>query len=344
MTEKEDKYNFVGNVDLEVDKDRYLVGNLRWKDVIITLPFALLGALICYILYKYAGITFGGTGSFIIYGIIFSPAILIFISTSASAIEYERKEVKLINKFFYRRHFNKKKKVFEYTNDKITGKRDFMEDIRSQFGIYDISRECYEMLDGYIAKVIKVSSINVTALPKSDQRKVYKGFENFNNKLDFRLFPIQIATKTTPISLDKYIEDCKTVFANSESKADRLFGDSYLAFANEIQKDKKMVSKSPYIIIKHKQKENEDSYGVLEELAERLVSDVENMLPSQYSLKAGILNNDELYQLLHYSIDYLNANLLSANQVETDSFITFSDQDNERFNEYWEEKRESKIM
>lgn len=52
-----------------------------------------------------------------------------------------------------------------------------MEDIRSQFGIYDISRECYEMLDGYIAKVIKVSSINVTALPKVTKGKYIKALK-----------------------------------------------------------------------------------------------------------------------------------------------------------------------
>lgn len=340
---QEDKYNFVGKVDLEVDKNRYLVGNLRWKDVIITLPFALIGALLCYIFYRFLGVSVSGAG-YILYGIVLAPAIIVFVITSARAEEYKRKEVKVINRLFYKRDFAKKKKVYEFTNDIATRKSDFMEDIRSEFGIYDISRECYEMLDDYIAKVIKVSSINVTALPKSDQRKVYNAFETFNNKMDWRLFPIQIATKTTPISLDKYIQDCKDVFVNSEDKADRLFGDSYLTFANDIQKDKKMVSKSPYIVIKHKIKRNEDSFAVLDELAERLVSDVQNMLPSQYGLKAEILNNDELFELLHYSIDYVNANLLSANNVKTDSNITFSDKDNERFDQYWRRKQESKIM
>lgn len=343
---EENKYNFVGKVDLEVDKDRYLVGNLRWKDIIITLPFALIGIFIAYLLYKNFGYSFGSTGGFIVYVVLFAPAIIVFFITSVNAPDYERKEVKIINYLNYQRKYGKRNKIFEYNNKPINRKRDFMEDIRSQFGIYDISRECYEMFDpeDYIAKVIKVSCINVTALPLSDQRKVYRGFETFNNKLDYRLFPIQIATKTTPISLDSYIEECKVIFNNSEDKADRLFGESYLSFANDIQRDKKMVSKSPYIIIKKKKKANEDSYAILDELAERLVSDVENMLPSQYSLKAEILNNDELFSLLHYSIDYLNANLLSANQVETGNYVTFSDNDNARFNEYWKEKQESKIM
>lgn len=344
MTENDDKYNFVGKVDLEVDKDRYLVGNIRWKDVIITLPFALLGALISYVLHNNVGLDIKGMGVYL-YAIAFAPAIIMFFIASQTAKDYNRKEVKIINKIVYLNQFNKRNKVFHYSNNKITGKRDFMEDIRSQLGIYDISKECYELLsDDYIVKVIQVSCINVTTLPKSDQRKIYRSFETFNNKLDFRLFPIQITTKTTPINLDRYIEDCREVFSNSENKADRLFGDSYLEFANDIQKDKKMVSKSPYIVIKRKKKNNEDSYQILEELAERLVSNIENMLPSQYSLKAKILNNEELYKLLHFSIDYQNANILTTNNIDSNSLVTFSDQDNEEFDRYWNEKRESKIM
>ena len=123
-----------------------------------------------------------------------------------------------------------------------------------------------------------------------------------------------------------------------------MFGESYLEFANEIQKDKKMVSKSPYVVIKHKKKDNEDSYAILDELAERLVSQIESMLPSQYSLSAKVLNNEELFRLLHYSIDYLNANYLEAHNIENSSGITFSDEDNKAFQNYWKEKENSSIM
>lgn len=344
MNPKDDKYNFVGRIDLEVDKDRYFIGNIRWKDVIITSPFMIFGAIMCVILANYLHVSVGKGIGFILYTLVLLPAIFMWFATSLVAEEYDRNKVKLINKYFYYRSFQKKQKVFEYTNAKLEGKSDFMVDIRSKFGIYDISKECYEKLDDEIAKVIRVSSINVTSLPKSDQRKVYRGFEEFNNKLDFRMFPIQITTKTTPISLDNYIEECKEIFNESENKADRLFGDSYLKFANEIQKDKKMVSKSPYIVIKRKKKDNEDTYAVLEELAERLVSQIENMLPSQYALSAEILNNEELFQLLHYSIDYLNANVLEANHVDNASFVTFSDKDNKAFKEYWREKENNSIM
>lgn len=344
MQDSNDKYNFLAKIDLEVDKDRYIIGNIRWKDFIITSPFMVFGAIVCFVLYKYLNISIGSSIGFVFYTVALLPSLIMWFVVSMNAEEYHRKQVKLINKYFYFRRFQKKTKIFEYTNKKIKGKNDFMEDIRSKFGIYDISRECYEKLDDEIAKVIKVSSINVTSLPKSDQRKVYRGFEEFNNKLDYRTFPIQITTKTTPISLDNYIEECKEIFANSQKKADRLFGDSYLQFANEIQKDKKMVSKSPYIVIKRKKKDNEDSYAVLEELAERLVSQIENMLPSQYSLSAEILNNEELFKLLHYSIDYLNANVLQANNIENDSLISFSDEDNKQFNDYWKYKESSSIM
>lgn len=344
MAEKDDKYNFVGRIDLEVDKDRYLIGNIRWKDIIITSPFMLFGIIMCIILFNFLHVPISSGVGFILYAIALLPAIIMWFIATLPAEEYNRKKLKLINKYFYYRDFNKRKKVFEYTNEKIEGKKDFMEDIRSKFGIYDISRECYEMLNDEIVKVIKVSSINVTGLPKSDQRKVYRGFEEFNNKLDYRVFPIQITTKTTPISLDSYIEECKEIFNHSQNKSDRLFGESYLEFANEIQKDKKMVSKSPYVVIKHKKKDNEDSYAILDELAERLVSQIESMLPSQYSLTAKVLNNEELFRLLHYSIDYLNANYLEAHNIENSSGFTFSEEDNKAFNDYWKEKENSSIM
>lgn len=82
---------------------------------------------------------------------------------------------------------------------------------------------------------------------------------------------------------------------------------------------------------------------MLEEVAERLVSQIENMLPSQYSLSAEILNNEDLFELLHYSIDYQNANTLDINNISNNSFITFSDKDNEAFEQYWKE-RESKTI
>ncbi|WP_368909180.1 hypothetical protein [Staphylococcus epidermidis] len=343
MSEQDNKYNFVGKIDLEVDKDRYLIGNIRWKDVIITSPFMAFGAIMCVILSKYLHIKIGAGIGFLLYALALSPAIAMWIIVTMVAEEYDRSKIKVINKIFYLRDFRKRKKTFGYSNEKIERKSDFVEDIRSKFGIYDISRECYEKLDDEIAKVIRVSSINVTSLPKSDQRKVYRGFEEFNNKLDFRVFPIQITNKTTPISLDKYIEECKEIFNASESKADRLFGESYLKFASEIQKDKKMVSKSPYIVIKRKKRNNEDTYAVLEEVAERLVSQIENMLPSQYSLSAEILNNEDLFELLHYSIDYQNANTLDINNISNNSFVTFSDKDNEAFEQYWKE-RESKTI
>lgn len=340
----QDKYDFVGKIDLEVDKDRYLVGNIRWKDIIITSPFMLFGIIMCVIFAKYLHISVGQGIGFILYALVLMPAIIMWFVVTLTSEEYDRKKIKLINKYFYYRSFQKRKKTFAYSNEKIERKSDFMEDIRSKFGIYDISQECYEKLDDEISKVIRVSSINVTSLPKSDQRKVYRGFEEFNNKLDLRVFPIQITNKTTPISLDNYIEECKQIFNSSERKADRLYGESYLKFAQDIQKDKKMVSKSPYVVIKRKKRNNEDSYAVLEELAERLVSQIENMLPSQYSLTAKILNNQELFELLHYSIDYLNANYLETNNIDSASFVTFSDEDNKAFEDYWKDRESNTIM
>lgn len=339
---KTESDDFKAHIDLEVDKHRYLIGNIRAIDVALTAPLILFGVALSFLFNIFLNIQFSGNG-FIAYGLAFLPAIIMFGAVSMNAPEYERKEVKLGHRAIWQRDYNKRQKIYEYENKKISKKSDFMEDIRSKFGIYDISRECYETLDERLVKVIQVSSVNVTSLPKSDQKKIYESFETFCNKLEGRYFPFQITSKTTPISLDSYIEECREKFENNENKSDRLFGESYLNFANDIQKNKKMVSKSPYVIISRKKNKKEDTYEVLEELAERLVSDIENMLPNQNRLTAKILNNEELFKLFHYSIDYLNANV-SVIDLDQSRPITFTKEENNMFDEYWKEKEKTTIM
>ena len=93
MSEQDDKYNFVGKIDLEVDKDRYLIGNIRWKDVIITSPFMAFGAIMCVILSKYLHIKIGGGIGFLLYALALSPAIAMWIIVTMVAEEYDRNTV-----------------------------------------------------------------------------------------------------------------------------------------------------------------------------------------------------------------------------------------------------------
>lgn len=340
-TKEHDKYDFKARIDLEVDSSKYLFF-FRVKDLLFTLPWALLGVIYMMIIYKGFNVEFTEKSYLYIIGVL--PAVICYFVLSIQSSLYERRNISYFNELTYKYKFKKRKKTFQYSNDKIKSKGEFMEDIRSQIGIFDISKESYELLDDVLVKVIQVSCINVTGLPRNEQRKVYKSFEEFNNKLDTRLFPIQIATKTKPISLENYIEESREVFNNSNNKYDRLFGESYIDLANDIQKNKKMVSKSPYIIIKRKKQARENTEEVLEQLAEKLVADIENMLPNQYKLHAKILNNEELFKLLHYSIDYVTANVVESTKLNDNEGITFSKEENDEFYKYWKEKEASQII
>lgn len=340
-TNEQDKYDFRAKIDLEVDSSKYLFF-FRVKDLLWSLPWALLGVIYYIILFKYFNLNFGDHLYLYVIGII--PAAISYFVLSIQSSLYERRNISYWNELVYKYNFKKRKKVFEYQNGSIQKKGDFVEDIRSQIGIFDITKESYELLDDHIVKVIQVSCINVTGLPRNEQRKVYKAFETFNNKLDTRLFPIQIATKTKPISLEKYIEESRDTFNNSENKYDRLFGESYINLANDIQKNKKMVSKSPYIVIKRKKSSKENTDEILEQLAEKLVADIEDMLPNQYKLHAKILNNEELFKLLHYSIDYVTANVVESNTLNDNEGITFSKEENNEFYKYWQEKEKNQII
>ncbi|WP_440868056.1 hypothetical protein [Staphylococcus shinii] len=335
------KYEFVGNVDLEVDSNKYL-WFFRVKDIVLTLPVLLLGIIYIMILNKFFHLNWENHMLLYMIGII--PSFVLYAVLAIQSSLYERKNISVLNEYKYKYDYRKRKKTFEYSNDKIQRESELLEDIRGQLGLVDISKESYELLSDELVKVIQVSCINVTGLPLNDQKKVYDNFEQFNNKLDTRLFPIQITTKTKPISLETYIEDCQKVFENTGDRYDRLFGSSYIKLANDIQKNKKMVSKSPYVCIKRKKSKKENTEEVLEQMAEKLVSDIEDMLPHQYKLNARILNNEEMFTLLHYSVDYATANIIEGQTLNDNETITFSAEENKDFDVYWNHKKQHHII
>ncbi|MDW4404348.1 hypothetical protein QI045_12585 [Staphylococcus saprophyticus] len=334
---------FEAQIDLEVDKHKYL-WLFKVKDIVIVAPFILLGIIICVVFSKYFGVNIFSSFGALVPIFAFIPALVVAVIIMVPATTYNRKNIYLIHEMLYKWRFNKRKKIYDYTNSNPLTKEDFMEDIISQLEIYNITKECYETLDDHLVKVIKVSTLNVTGLPISDQRKIYEGFEEFNKKLDRQLFPLQISNRTRPVNLDEYINECREYFANNDNYYDRLFGESYLEFTNDIQKNKKMVSKSPYVIIKRKISDKEDTAKVLEKLAERLKADIEDMLPPQLKLTAQILNNNELEQLYHYTIDYQNAKVVDTKNLGSVHDVTFAQEEREDFDKYWKERQKSTIL
>lgn len=334
---------FEAKIDMEVDKHKYL-WLFKVKDIVIVSPFILLGIIICVIFSKFFGVNILSPIGTIIIIIAFLPAVIVAVIVMFPSPTYERSNIYLFHEMLYNWKYSKRKKVYEYKNNTPLTKEDFMEDIISELNIYNITKECYETLDDYFVKVIKVSTLNVTGLPITDQRKIYNSFEEFNKKLDKQLFPLQITNKTRPVNLDEYVSECREIFNNTENYYDRLFGESYLDFTNDIQKNKKMVSKSPYVVVKRKISDKEDTAKVLEKLTERLKADIEDMLPPQLKLSAEILDNKGLEQLMHYSIDYQNAKVIDTENLSSKNDVSFSVEENDEFEREWKEHQKSTIL
>ncbi|WP_432721665.1 hypothetical protein [Staphylococcus shinii] len=162
------KYEFVGNVDLEVDSNKYL-WFFRVKDIVLTLPVLLLGIIYIMILNKFFHLNWENHMLLYMIGIIPSFALYAVLAIQSSL--YERKNISVLNEYKYKYDYRKRKKTFEYSNDKIQRESELLEDIRGQLGLVDISKESYELLSDELVKVIQVSCINVTGLPLNDQKK-----------------------------------------------------------------------------------------------------------------------------------------------------------------------------
>ncbi|PKE73632.1 hypothetical protein CW670_10865 [Macrococcoides caseolyticum] len=333
--------SFVAQKDIEVDKNKY-IWIIRLVDLYVTTPFIILGFIGMRLLYKMGINPFtDGILSFL-YIFPLLPAVIVFLACTVEHEEYKRKNIKLMNWAIYKYKFNKQKKVYEKTNKKIITRGDFMEDIRSQIGLYDISGENYETLEDKIVKVIEVQPINVTSLPRRDQQTIYEAFENFLKDLPSKIQPIQIMNTTKPVSLKDYITYCKEVFSDKDDKFDRMFGESYIDLANSIQKNKNMVSKSFYVCVGLSNK-NKKNYDLLELYTEQIVDKLNNMLPSQFSLSARTLNNEELFDLIHQKIDYSSAQVKNDDK-EYHDLVIFGSKETKEFEDYWNEHNKTHIL
>lgn len=335
-----ERERFVVKKDIEIDKQKY-IWVIRLIDIYITAPFVLLGIIGMMYLYNWGINPFTSGILAMLYIFPILPAIIVFLMCTVEHEEYKRKNIKLLDWAKYKYQFSKEKKTYEKNYQKLMTKGDFMNDIRSELGIYDITNETYETLQDTIVKVIEVQPINVTSLPVRDQETIYRAFETFLKDLPSKIQPIQFLQVTKPISLKDYITYCKDEFSKKEDKYDRLFGESYIELANSIQKNKNMVSKAFYVCISLPNK-NEKNYEILEIYAEQISEKLNQMLPSQYTLKTKILNNQELFDLIHQKIDYSSAQIKNEDQNYHD--VIFGQKETDEFNKYWEKHNKTHIL
>ena len=317
---------------LEIDKDRYIF-IFKLKHIIYTLPFFIISGIFVFFVYQTDIIN----PPLYFYLFSFLPAILLFTFLQFDS-SYGRKNINLINEIYYGYQFRKQKRQFIYNKDfNVKNKGDYMNDIRSILGIYDITNDCFETNDDRLVKVIEVSSINLQTLSEREEQRVYKSFETFLNNLDDEFLPMQFMIYAKPISLQDYINECENKTKNNSDVKSRLMAESYIDYTNDIQKNRNMVSRNRFIAIDVAYT-NIDSFDELEKKALRLKSKIENMLVGNIKLNAKVLDNTDLHELQHTVIDYEGSQSDNINR-DFNTDISLSEEEyNEAIEEYQEEK------
>lgn len=302
-------------IPMAFDPSRYFIGNIRWMDVVYTFPFIILSMFIIYLLQR--------TGNLNTSSLLFSflPAVLVL--TMFWVKHPDRRNVSFVKTIWWRIQHMFSQKTFEYTKER---KENMGEDIRSQLGIYNIANDCFETLEGNtLVKVIDVSSVNLTGMSYRDRDRVYTSYQTFLNNYAQGAFPLQINQFSKPINLKNYLVWVKQEISDDQSLVKRLLAESYIEKTNEIQKSKNMVSKARYIVISEKIGTNKErALQRISENSERMVSGVENILNGKFKLKAKVLDNEELFELIYSSIDYENAQISQSIQRNSDLNTPFS--------------------
>lgn len=286
-------------IPMSIDPARYFIGNIRWKDVLFTAPFALLSVILIILLNTSGNLN---TSTFLFS---FLPPVMAL--TFFWVKHPDRKNISFITTVIWQIKYKYSKKMYEYTKEV---RENVSEDIRTQLGVFNIANDCMETVDNRFIKVIEISSINATGLSDRERDRVYTNYQTFLNNYPQSSFPMQINQFSKPINLTNYLNWVKKSVEREENQYKRMFTESYEDKVNEIQKSKNMVSKTRYIIVDEKISSNrERSLEKVNREAEQIVSSIENMLTGRNKLSANTLNNEELFQYIYASIDYENAQI-----------------------------------
>ena len=192
-----------------------------------------------------------------------------------------------------------------------------------------------------LVKVIEISSINLKTLSTKEEDMVYRLFETFLRELEEEYLPLQFMIYAKPISLNDYINYCKTEAQKNREVKSRLLAESYIDYTNDIQKNRNMVNRNRFIAIDVPYV-NVNSFDELDKKALRLKSKIENMLTGNLKLNAKVLNNTELHELQHTIIDYEGSQLSSINR-DFDTDITLTRDEYEKATENYKKEKERRI-
>ncbi|AQS42490.1 hypothetical protein LSG23_20565 (plasmid) [Bacillus velezensis] len=278
---------------LNIDPYRYLF-NFRVIDLLFLTPFIILAMFLEWQMFKIGWLN----SMTFVFPLI--PAVL--VGACLLIKDPDRKNISVGRRLLWSIDFSKREKEFMFDKQE---KDDFSNDIRSRLGVFNITSGCYETLDDRYVKVIKVSSVNLETMPKNDKRRTLSQWEGFLQEADVEWFPIMVGQYTKPVNLTTYLAEVREK-TKDKNRIQRKLAESYIEKGNEIQKDRTMVSKDGYCIISQKGTD-EQSLKELNRKTQLIKGKIEDMLQGRYTLKAKILDNEELFQLLYTTIDYENA-------------------------------------
>lgn len=305
--DRKDRLRGEGKVELplNIDTKKYLIGNIAFKDLLVVSPFALLSIIIIVILHK--------TGNLSQTTFIVSLAPTGFMAMLQIIKHPIRKNLSFLTfRVLWRLKYNKRKKQFYYQKGEISMAN--QEDVRLKLGIKNVFSGAFETTDGYFAKVLEVSSVNLSLMNKTEMNNIFESYRTYLNEMNLK--SIQIEQIAQPVNLSQYLLYIDRKTENEQNYAKRMLKQSYKRYVEDIQKSRNMVQRKRYIIIR--QSVGSDREKSIQELDRKALieqSKIENMLTGSARLNVKILQNEELIKLIYTCLDYDNAQAQGENIV-----------------------------
>lgn len=159
-------------------------------------------------------------------------------------------------------------------------------------GIKTIENDTLLLGDGSAKAIIEIIPINFQSLQKKEQESVIIAYMDFLNSLDF---PIQIAAKTTTVSLDDYFSELEiSSGAIGRKEAARVL-DLKSFLSGHLEKNA-VKNRLFYVVVPSERKHSEKSPGFLDSLDIRSNVCIKKL--NNCGLSARRLNNAELAKLV----------------------------------------------
>ncbi|WP_048882985.1 hypothetical protein [Bacillus sp. 445_BSPC] len=186
--------------------------------------------------------------------------------------------------------------------------------------IRNIYNEMIETKDNRLIKVLSVSAVNISLMSHNEEREVLESYESFLNTIDA---PIMISRVSTPVNLKDYIVDLQSQLKKMDNPYKKKILQSYIWYANNIQKDREMIRRNRYIVIDQSFSDEKSKNEAIRKLRTRIEDytiKIEEMLRSP-KLEVKELSNKELEKYIHMFFDYENAQILAIEDEVNPAYV-----------------------